>query len=157
MFNKAGPAARVRPVKEKALPRGAKLGARSERTQEELIASFTAWKDDVDPKDIETLESFGITMDVLEEAFTAARRNNPTFGVEDQARSGERLRMEHGPGDHFKEFVQDYIDTLKDLATSKEDPGLKYKAMFLPNEDMEYALFDDEEERLAALRREHQR
>ena len=151
MFNEAGPAAgvRVQPVKEVALPRGSKLGARSERSQEELIASFTAWKDDVDPKDIEILEGFGITMDVLEEAFSAARRGNPTFGVEDQAREGERLRMEHGPGGHFKEFVQDYIDTLKELAATKEDPGRKYKAMFLPNEDMEYSLFDAEEERLS--------
>lgn len=155
MFNEAGPAVRVRPVKDVALVRGAKLGARSERTAEELIASFTAWKDYVDPKDIETLESFGVTMDVLEEAFSAARRNNPTFGVEDQAREGERMRMEHSPGGHFKEFVQEYIDTLKELAATKEDPGLKYKAMFLPDEEMEYSLFDAEENRLAALRKEY--
>lgn len=151
MLNKAGPAARVRPVKEIALPRGSKLGDRSERTQEELIASFKEWKDYVDPKDIEILESFGVTIDVLEEAFTAAR-NNPTFGVEDQARKGERLRNEYAPGDHFREFVQMYIDTLKELGTTKENPGLKYEAMFLPDEEIDYDLIDEEQERLALLR-----
>ena len=157
MLNEAGPAARVRPVKEVRLVRGSKLGARSERTQEELIASFTAWKDEVDPKDIEILESFGVTMDVLEEAFSAARLNNPTFGVEDQAREGERLRMEHGPGGHFSEFVQLYIETLKELAATREEPGLKYEAMFLPDEEIEFSLFDDEDKRLAALREEYKR
>jgi hypothetical protein len=151
MLNKAGPAARVRPVKEVALPRGTKLGDRSERTQEELIASFKEWKNYVDPKDIEILESYGVTMDVLEEAFTAAR-NNPTFGVEDQARQGERLRNEYAPGGHFREFVQMYIDTLKELGTTKENPGLKYEGMFLPDEEVDYDLFDEEKERLASLR-----
>lgn len=151
MLHKAGPAARVRPVKEVAFIRGSKLGDRSERTQEELIASLKSWKEYVDPKDIEILESFGVTMDVLEEAFTAAR-NNPTFGVEDQARQGERLRNEYAPGDHFREFVQMYIDTLKELGTTKENPGLKYEGMFLPDEEIDYDLFDEEKARLASLR-----
>ena len=43
-------------------------------------------------------------MDVLEEAFTATRRHNPTFGVEDQAREGERMLMDKSPGQHFNEF-----------------------------------------------------
>lgn len=151
MFNEAGPAARVRPVKEIPFPRGSKLGARSERTQEELIASFKAWKDYINPEDVATLESYGVTMDVLEEAFTAAR-HNPTFGVEDQAREGERLRNEYAPGDHFREFVQLYIDTLKELGTTKENPGLKYEGMFVPGEEMDYELFDYEKKRLASLR-----
>jgi len=56
------------------------------------------------------LESYGVTIDVLEEAFLAARRN-PTFAAEDQAREGERVREEYDPGGHFQEFVQMYIDT----------------------------------------------
>ena len=147
-----GPSSRVRPVKEYPLLRGAKLGERSERTQEELVASFTAWKDDIDPKDIEELESYGVTMDVLDEAFRAARHNNPTFGVEDQARMGERLRDEYAPGEHFKEFVQMYVDSLKEVGTTREDPGLKYKAMFLEDEELDLSIFDVEEERLANLR-----
>jgi len=135
---------RVRPVAEVALVRGSKLGARSERTQEELIASFASWKNDVDPKDIEALESYGITIDVLEEAFLAARRN-PTFAAEDQAREGERMREEYGPGGHFQEFVQMYIDTLKELGSTKEKPGLKYESMFLSGGELEYSLFDDGE------------
>jgi hypothetical protein len=155
VFNETAPATRVMQVKEVALVRGSKLGARSERTQEELIASFSAWKDYVDPKDMETLESFGITMDVLGDAFKAARHSNPTFGVEDQAREGERMRDEYAPGGHFREFVQMYIDTLKEVGATKEEPGLKYESMFLPGEELEYTLFDDEEERLAALKKEH--
>jgi len=154
VLKEAAHASRVRPVKEVALVRGSKLGARSERTQEELIASFTAWKDYIDPKDMETLESFGVTMDVLEDAFKAARHNNPTFGVEDQAREGERMRDHYSPGGHFREFVQMYIDTLKEVGATKEEPGLKYESMFLPGEELEYTLFDDEEERLAALRKD---
>ena len=153
VFKKAALPTRVRAVADVAMVRGSKLGARSERTQEELIASFSAWKNDVDPKDIETLELYGITIDVLEEAFMAARRN-PSFAAEDQAREGERMREEYGPGGHFQEFVQMYIDTLKELGSTKEKPGLKYESMFLPDEDLEYSLFDDEEKRLVALRKE---
>ena len=79
------------------------------------------------------MESYGVTIDVLEEAFLAARRN-PTFTVEDQVRERERMREEYGPGGHFREFVQMCIDTLKEeLGSKKEKPGLKYESMFLPD------------------------
>lgn len=151
MFNEPGPPVRIRPVKERELIRGSKLGARSERSQEELIASFSEWKNAIDPADKEFLESMGITMDVLEEAFTAARRYNPTFGVEDQAREGERMLMDQSPGQHFQEFVKLYIDTLKEAAFSREDPGLKYKSMFMPDEEIDYSFITDEEERLSEI------
>ena len=153
-FNKAGPATRVQPVKEIALVRGSKLGARSERSQEELIASFNDWKNDVDPKDLETLESFGITMVELEETFRAARKS-PTFAVEDQARQGERMREEYAPGEHFKDFVKLYIETLKEVGATRENPGLKFEGLFMPDEELEYSLFDYEEERIRELREKH--
>jgi hypothetical protein len=151
LFNESGPPVRIRPVKERALIRGSKLGARSERSQEELIASFSEWKNVIDPADKEFLDSMGVTMDVLEEAFTAARRYNPTFGVEDQAREGERMLMEKSPGQHFQEFVKLYIDTLKEAAFSRENPGLKYKSMFMPDEEIDYSFITDEEERLSEI------
>ena len=154
MLNESGPSAMVRPVKEKTMIRGSKIGARSERSQEELVASLSEWKKWIDPADMEQLESFGVTIDVLEEAFSAARLNNPTFGVEDQAREGERMRPDKKPGQHFAEFVKEYVETLKELAATREDPGLLYEAMFLPGEEIDYDLFDEEEERLAALHEE---
>ncbi len=154
MLNEAGPAAVVRPVKEKVMIRGEKLGARSERSEEELVASLSEWKEWIDPTDMKELESFGVTIDVLEEAFNAARRNNPTFGVEDQAREGERMRPDKKPGQHFKEFVEMYVETLKELASTRENPGMKYEGLFLPGEDIDYDLFDIEEERLSKLQEE---
>jgi len=43
---------------------------------------------------------------------------------------------------------------LKELGSTKEKPGLKYESMFLSGGELEYSLFDDEEKRLAALRKE---
>jgi hypothetical protein len=151
MLNESGPPVRIRPVKERILVRGSKLGARSERSQEELIASFSEWKKEINPADQEFLESMGVTMDVLEEAFTATRRHNPTFGVEDQAREGERMLMDKSPGQHFNEFVKLYIDTLKEAAFSRDDPGLKYNSMFMPGEEVDYSFITDEEKRLSEI------
>jgi hypothetical protein len=41
------------------------------------------------------------------------------------------------------------------LATTREEPGLKYEAMFLPGEEIDYSLFDEEKERLASLREKY--
>jgi len=154
MFSETEPAARVMEVHEKALVRGSKLGARSERSAEDLVASLSEWKNWIDPADLKELESFGVTIDILEESFSATRRNNPTFSVEDQAREGERMRDEKKPGEHFAEFVQDYIGILKELSTTRENPGLKYESMFMPEEEVDLELFDAEQERVAALAEE---
>jgi hypothetical protein len=145
-------------VKERPLLRGEKLGERSERTEEELLASLqSSWQDHVDPKDIEFLESFGVSRDVLEDAFLAARYNNPSFGVEDMARSGERMHANKIPGQEYSDFVKLYVETMKELAATRENPGLMFEAMFLPGEEMDFSLFDEEEERLAKLREEREK
>ena len=66
------------------------------------------------------------------------------------------MREEYAiPGGHFQEFVQMHIDTFKELGSTKEKPaGLKYESMFLPDDELGYSCFDDEEKRLAALRNE---
>ena len=147
---------KVRPVKERALLRGAqKTGERSERSQDELWASLQhSWKDHVEEADLEFLESHGVTRDVLEDAFLAARYNNPSFGVEDLERSGDKLHADRIPGQEYGEFVQLYVETLKELVTTRENPGALYESMFLPGEEMEFSLFDEEEERLEKLREE---
>ena len=146
---------RVRPVTERGILRGTKLGERTERSEEELLASLqSSWQDHVDPKDIELLESFGVTRDVLEDAFLSARYNNPTFGAEDLARSGERMHADKIPGQEYSDFVKLYVETMKELASTRDNPGAMYEGMFLPGEDMDYDLFDEEEERLKKLRDE---
>lgn len=151
LFNESGLVSRIRPVKEKALIRGSKLGARSERTQKQLVESFSDWKKAIDPADIKFLESVGVTMDVLEESFIAARHNNPTFGVEDQARVGERMHLDKTPGQHFNEFVKLYVETLKDAAYSREKPGFKYNSMFMSDEEIDFSFMDDESKRLSQI------
>ena len=50
---------------------------------------------------------------VLEDAFMTTRCNNPTFGVKDLARSGERMHDDKEPGQGFREFVKLYVETMK--------------------------------------------
>jgi hypothetical protein len=42
----------------------------------------------------------------------------------------------------------------RNWGSTKEKPGLKYESMFLPDNELGYSCFDDEEKRLAALRNE---
>ena len=159
MLNEAGPPIRIKPVQEKILIRGTKLSERSERTQEELLECLhMSWQDHVDPKDIGLLESFGVSKkDVLEDAFMSARFNNPSFSYEDLAREGERLHGEKTPGQEYSDFVKLYVETLKELASTREDPGILYESMFLPQEEMDFSLLDEEEERLAKLKEEREK
>ena len=112
-----------------------------------------SWKDYVDEKDIEFLESHGISIDVLEDAFLAARYNNPTFGVEDMERRGDKLHSDRIPGQDYSDFVKLYVETMKELVSTRDNPGGMYESMFLlPGEEIDFSLFDEEEERLEKLR-----
>jgi uncharacterized membrane protein YgcG len=155
VLNDSGQTIRAKPLKERGMVRGKKLGERTQRSEEELLACLkTSWQDHVDPTDIDLLESMGISRDVLEDAFLAARYNNPTFGTEGLAREGERLNNTKKPGQEYSDFVKLYVETLKELGATRENPGDMFKAMFLPNEEIEYSLFDEEEERLAKVKEE---
>lgn len=149
-----GPFSRVKIVRED-LKKGEKLGPRSYRSQEELWKSLRCWEEYVDPKDLEYFESKGIYKEVLEEAFIAARYHNPTYGVEDQARKGERLLKNKEPGQHYREFVQSYVKTLKEMIPTKENPGEPYKAMFMPDEEIHFDFLDQEEDRTRKLKQKY--
>jgi len=147
---------RVRPVQEKDVKRSPKLAPRTYRSEEELLDSLMDWTKHVDQSDIEYLESMGIGKHVLAEAFMAVRHNNPTFGTEDWARQGEKLRNEKKPGHHFRQFVRLYVETLKEVATTREKPGMLYEAMFVPGEEMDLEIFDREEARLEKLKQQYE-
>jgi len=154
--HKKGSPSIVKLISEKNIINGSKFGHKSYRSEEELWDNLhNAWKKYVDPKDIAYLESKGVSRDVLEDAFMTVRFKNPTFGVEDQARVGEKLREGYEPGQHFREFVETYVETLKECASTKEDPGMFYNAMFFPDEEVDYELFDSEEERLEKIKNEN--
>ena len=56
-------------------------------------------------------------------------------------------------GEHMKEFVQMYVESLKEVGTTREDlPCLKYKTMFLKCDELDLSIYDDEAEFLADLR-----
>jgi hypothetical protein len=52
------------------------------------------------------------------------------------------------------DFVKLYVETLKELGATRENPGDMFEAMFLPNEGIDYSLFDEEEECLAKVKEE---
>jgi len=147
---------RVRTVQEKDVKRGQKLTPRTYRSEEELLQSLMDWDKYVDESDIQYLESMGVGKHVLAEAFMAVRHNNPTFGTEDWARQGEKLRNEKKPGHHFRQFVKLYIETLKEVATTREKPGMLFEGMFVPGEELDLSVFDREEARLEKLKREYE-
>ena len=145
----------VQSIQEKTLLRGKKLGERTERTADELHSCLhTKWEQYVDPADIEHLEERGVPRGVLEDAFMTARYRNPTYGVEDLARIGERMHDDKVPGQAFEEFVKLYVETMKEVAADKDDPGLYYEGMFMPDEEVDLSFFDDEQERVEKLQEE---
>lgn len=150
----SGSTCRVKIVRED-IKKGKKLGPRTYRTEEELWESLRCWEDYVDPKDLEYFESKGIYKEVLEEAFIAARYHNPTYGVEDQARRGERLLSKKKPGQHFREFVETYVSSLKELIPTKDNPGEAYIQQFRPGEEIDFELLKKEEQRMRKLKEKY--
>lgn len=154
-FSNTGLTTRIRPVKDKRLLRGEKIGSRTERSEEELLYALqNSWMDHVDPKDLKFLEAHGVSKDVLEEAFLAARYENPSFGLEDDVRIGERLR-DNGTGESYRDFVKLYIETLMEVIATKEKPGAMYEGMFMSNEPIDHEFLEREEKRIANLQKEH--
>jgi len=139
-------------VHEQPLIRGQKFGPRTYRTAAELHHSIhNSWRDYVTPDQLQLLADHDISETVLEDAFLATRNYNPTFGVEDQARVGEKLKEGYEPGQHFKEFVEGYVEALVASLVTREEPGELYEGMFFDGEEMDYELFDREESRVKDL------
>lgn len=141
------------PVQDKLLRRGKREGARPARSLEELKDDLTNWEKHVDPKDIKELEALGIDKSILDEALITLRQNNRSFAGIDQAMPGERLYEQRPVGEHYRYAVRLYIKLLKECAGSKEDPGLMYKAMFSPDQQVDLSIFEYEAERIKALRK----
>ena len=56
---------------------------------------------------------------------------------------------------NWNSLVLRIIDTIQlGIISTRDNPGAMYEGMFLPGEDMDYDLFDEEEERLKKLRDE---
>jgi len=139
-------------VHEQRLIRGSKFGPRTYRTAPELYHDVHhSWREYVTPAQLQKLADHDVSETVLEDAFLATRNYNPTFGMEDQARVGEKLREGYVPGQHFKEFVEGYVEALVDSLVTREEPGELYKGMFFEGEEVDYELFDREEKRVKDL------
>jgi len=142
-----------RTVRDKLLRRGVRQGARPARPIEELRSDLYDWERHVDPKDIQELEDLGIEKGILDEVMMTLRHSNRTFAAADQAISGERLYQERQTGMHYRSAVRKYLKHLKSCVGTKEDPGLTYWAMFQPDQEMDFGLFDIEEKRIKDLRK----
>ena len=103
---------------------------------------------------LEFLEAHGVSKEVVEEAFIASRYSNPTYGVEDDARVGERL-LGNSTGETYRDFVKLYMETLMEVLATRENPGLMYEGMFMQNEEVDFDFLESEEKRIADLQKEH--
>ena len=140
------------------------------------------WEEHVSNDDLSMLEDAGIDKSVLEEAFAATRHgNNATFGIDgDLVGSnnqilGDRSGYNGGKGSRglpilngkerppsaggirFKEFVQMYVETLREVCATKDKPGDMYEALFVEGEEIDLSLFDHEEERLDLMKDRYNR
>jgi len=139
-------------VRDQRLRRGERSTARPSRTVAELDSDLYDWARHVDPKDLEELREMGVEKSVLDEAMMTLRHSNRTFAADDQAIGGERLYEDRGVGEHYREAVQTYLETLKSCMGTKEEPGLLYQAMFEPGQDVDMDVFEMEAERIKAQR-----
>jgi len=129
---------------------------RSARDEAELLDSLDNWEQYVDPKDLEELFEHGISKEALEEQLRAIRYHNPTFSTMDQAIRSEAMNPETDSGGMFRELVQTYIETLKECISTPDDPGPIYESLFLPDEELDTEIFDDEVDRQEELRKERE-
>ena len=133
--------------------RRVKRGNRPARDEKELLESLDNWEQYIDPKDLEELLENGISKDALEESLRAIRYHNPTFSCLDQAIRSEAINPETDPGGMYRELVQTYIATLKECISTPDDPGPIYESLFLPDEEPDTEIFENEPSRQDKLRK----
>jgi hypothetical protein len=126
---------------------------RPTRKEEELLDSLDNWEQYVDPKDLEDLYKHGISKEALDEALRAIRYHNPTFASLDQAKRTETLNPEKDMGGMYREMVETYISTLKDCISTPEEPGIIYQSIFLPDEEIDTEIFENEPTRQEILKK----
>ena len=52
----------------------------------------------------------------------------------------------------YREMVQTYIATLKECISTPEDPGVIYESLFLPDEEVDTEIFENEPVRQEVLK-----
>lgn len=130
--------------------------SRSTRSEDELLDSLDNWEQFADPKDLEELYAHGISKESLDEQFRSIRYHNPTFSGLDQAMSSEAMDSNIGSGGMYKELVETYIETLKECMSTPEDPGPIYESLFLPDEELDTEIFEDEIARQEELKKKRE-
>lgn len=125
---------------------------RSTRKEEDLLDSLDNWEQFVDPEDLEELHKLGISKEALDEALRAIRYHNPTFASMDQAMRTETINPEMETGGMYREMVQTYVSTLKECMSTPDDPGAIYESLFLPDEEIDTEIFEDEPVRQEMLK-----
>jgi len=139
----------VRSMKDKWVPRSVPAEVRPERSEEELLASLQNWEDYVDPKDVEELEALGVHRHVFEDAFRTMRYHNSTYGPMDWSMNREKLTPERSePGQHMRETMKLFVETLKECIATPENPGEIYKSLFVPGEEIDVTPLEVEQKRL---------
>lgn len=129
---------------------------RPSRKEAELLDSLDNWEQYADPDDLAQLLEHGISKEALGEQLRAIRYHNPTFSSLDQAIRSEAMEPETDSGGMYKELVQTYIETLKDCLSTPENPGPIYESLFLPDEELDTEIFEDEVGRQEELKKKRE-
>ncbi len=129
---------------------------RQTRSEDELLDSLDNWEQFADPEDLEELYAHGISKEALDEQFRSIRYHNPTFSGLDQAMSSEAMDSNIGSGGMYKELVETYIETLKECISTPENPGPIYESLFLPDEELDTEVFEDEVARQEDLKKKRE-
>ena len=133
---------KVTPMTDRSdVPLIKRVGFRKHRSLEELHADLTNWEQHVDPEKLKVIEQM-YGRERFDQVFRHVRMSNPSYGVLDQAREGERLREDTAPGSAMKEFVQTYVDTMIELYTTPENPGERIAALHMEGEEIDLEYFD---------------
>jgi hypothetical protein len=122
---------------------GEKQPMRSERTETELLDCLQNWEKHVDPALLkEVIDSGAVTWENLNDTFIHARYKNKSFGLVDLARKGEKLEPELPQGHNYARFVSEYIERLKEMTPTKENPGYYATCWFKEGEEVDLDLIN---------------
>ena len=129
---------------------------RTTRSEDQLLDSLDNWEQYADPEDLQELYANGISKEALDEQLRAIRYHNPTFSGMDQAMSSEAMDAQLGSGGMYQELVQTYISTLRECLSTPENPGPIYESLFLPDEELDTEIFEDEIARQEELKKQRE-
>ena len=132
----------IHKMKDRHVPGAVRRELRSDRSREEILESLN-WENYVSPEDIKILEDSGIDRQVIANAFITMRMHNRSYGPMDWSMTTEKDRPDRlNPGDHMRETMDFYVNTLKECIPTRENPGALFQAIHLPDEELDYSLID---------------